>query len=114
MPIDSYAEGMSYEIFMRRAFPNNDNNKPGMHLSCLRNLIDKENGESWVSHLPSTKKQLEKVKGYMDKAFVKLINSNKDVGVKSVLMGLQEQVFESSASDELIRAIRKALEVTSP
>jgi hypothetical protein len=78
MPVDSYAEGMSYEILMKRSFQTTDNRKPGIHLSYLKNLIDAENGESWVSHLPSVKKQLEKIKVYMDKAFVKLIKSNKE------------------------------------
>lgn len=61
--MESYAEGMSYEIFMKRAFQTSDNSKPGVHLSYLRNLIDAENGELWVSHLPNAKKQLDNIKG---------------------------------------------------
>lgn len=111
--MDSYAEGMSYEIFMKRAFQTSDNNKPGIHLSYLRNLIDAENRESWVSHLPNAKKQLDEIKGYMDKAFVKLINSNKDVAVKSVLTGLRAEVLNSASSNDLIGIIRRALDVTT-
>lgn len=113
MAVNSYAEGMSYEIFMKRAFQTTDNRKPGIHLSYLKNLIDAENGESWVSHLPKAEKQLEKVKGYMEKALIKLIKSNKDSSVKSILSELQVEVSRSSGSYELIGVIRKALDVTS-
>ena len=113
MGVNSYAEGMSYEIFMKRAFQTTDNRKPGIHLSYLTNLIDAENGESWVSHLPKAQKQLEKVKGYIEKALVKLVKSNKDSGVKSILSALQLEVSLSSSSYELIGVIRKALDVTS-
>jgi hypothetical protein len=113
MAIDSYAEGMSYEAFMKRAFQTNDNGKPGIHLSYLTNLLDKENGESWVSHLPSAKKQIEKVKSYMDKAFMKLIKVNKDTSVKKALAGLQIQTKDSNSAAELSVIIRKALNLTS-
>ena len=112
MAIDSYAEGMSYENFMKRAFQTSDNNKPGIHLSNMKNLIDAESGESWVSHLPPAKKQLEKVKNYIEKAFVKLIKLNKEKVVKSQLSDLKMDILESQSADELSHIIRQALDLT--
>jgi hypothetical protein len=54
-------------------------------------------GEPWVSHLPKAQKQLEKVKGYMEKASAKLIKSNKDSGVKSMLSDFKWKFPEAVA-----------------
>ena len=112
MAVESYAEGMSYEIFMKRAFQTNDTSKPGIHLSNMKNLIDAENGESWVSHLPKANKQLEKVRGYMNKGFEKLIKTNKDLKVKSLLADLQVKTLQSGNAVELCGILRRALDVT--
>jgi hypothetical protein len=78
----------------------------------MRNLIDAENGESWVSHLPSADKQLVKVKGYIDKAFTKLIKRRRTDEKKIPLYLLQEKAQNSLHSAELLIVIEQALEIT--
>ena len=45
---NSYTQAMNYETFMCRAYGTYDTNKPGLHMSCMQNLIDAENGKGWV------------------------------------------------------------------
>lgn len=49
----------------------------------------------------------------MDKGFVKLIKSNKDITVKSALIDLQAELANSGSSDDLIGIIKRALDVTT-
>ena len=69
---ESYSAGSVYENFIRRAHGSNDRTKNGANSAYMTNLIDRENGESWVSHLPSADKQLEKVRVYLIKALEKI------------------------------------------
>lgn len=110
--MDNYGECMSYETFMKRAHKTHDNGKPGIHLSNMKNLLDAENNESWVKHLPAAPKQLIKVKGYIDKAFVKLVKSTRKAEIKLLLEQLQQQAAYSTEGTELLKVIRKALDAT--
>ena len=56
----SYSEGSLYEALIRRAYKQTDRSKNGAHSANMINLIDVENGESWVSHLPKYDKQFPK------------------------------------------------------
>ena len=61
--IDSYKDGMTYEIFMHRAFKSSDNSKPGMHCSVIQNLVQIESGDtSFKKWHGSFDKQFEKTK----------------------------------------------------
>jgi predicted outer membrane protein len=113
MGIDSYKKGSSYENFMRRAFNSFNSDKQEFSLSTMRNLIDAENGEPCVSHLPSAKKQLEKVKGHIYDAFDEMLSKKKYENQKSALKYLQSQANESNSSDELMKVIEQALELTN-
>ncbi|NLP59398.1 hypothetical protein [Lutibacter sp. B1] len=112
MSIETYKNGMMYENFMCRAFKTTDRMKPGIDISYMRNLIDAENGESWVSHLPSADKQLVKVKTYINKAFEKLIKRRRKEEDKMQLRLLQEKAQNSFSSGELLDIIEQTMEIT--
>lgn len=113
MGIESYKKGSSYENFMHRAFNSYNSGKLEHSLSVMRNLIDAENGETCVSHLPSAQKQLEKIKGYLHKAFDRLLETKKYQNDKIALLHLQNEIALSSSSDELMIIIEQALELTN-
>lgn len=112
MTIETYKNAMRYENFMCRAFKTYDRSKPGIDISYMRNLIDAENGESWVKHLPSADKQFNKIKNYIDKAFNKLIKRRRTEDKKMPLLILQEKAQNSYTSTELLYIIEQALELT--
>lgn len=113
MPIDSYTSGFSYERFMMRFMDTSDRRKPGVDVSYMRNLIDMENGESNVKHLGSKEKQLERVKKYMDKAFIKKLKSIKVESDKKKLEVFHGQVHVAYSSDQLLEIIREAMDITT-
>ena len=110
--MSTYTSAMRYENFMCRAFQTTDRRKPGIDISNMRNLIDAENGESWVSHLPSADKQLVKIRSYIDKAFEKLIKRRRTEEKRIPLLILQGNARNSDTSNELLSIIQNALELT--
>jgi hypothetical protein len=78
----------------------------------MRNLIDAENGEGWVSHLPSAEKQFAKVNSYIQKAFDKLIKRRRTEEKKNELLQLKERTINSRRSSELLDIIEEAMELT--
>ncbi len=112
MPIESYKNGMSYEIFICRAFKDLDNRKNGAHLSNMRNLIDAENGESFVSHLPNALKQLATVKQYMTKAIDKYLKNKLTDLEKESLSELKNRTEKAGTSSELLDIIEEGLLIT--
>jgi len=112
MSVESYKNGMSYEVFICRAFKNWDNSKNGAHLSNMRNLIDAENGESFVSHLPSASKQLATVKKYMTKAIDKYLKSKLTDLEKESLSELKNRAENATSSNELLDIIEEGLNIT--
>lgn len=112
MSDNTYVRAIRYENFMCRAFGTYDRRKPGLDISYMRNLIDAENGESWVSHLPSADKQLIKIKLYIDKAFDKFIAKRKTDEKKFPLIILKQKAQNSYDSEELLSIINQALMLT--
>jgi hypothetical protein len=113
MDIETYKKASNYEILMCRAFNTMDRAKPGIDISYMRNLIDSQNGESCVAHLPPFEKQLIKVKYYLDKAFDKLIGLRKYEVIKTPLMLLKEKVKDAETSNDLLKIIQQAIEITN-
>ncbi len=112
MSAEVYVKSMSYEIFMCRAFKTSDRSKPGLDISYMKNLIDSENGESHVSHLPSFIKQLESIKKHMDKALDKLIARRRTEVKQLPLYNLQIRTRNAKTSNDLLAIIEEALSLT--
>jgi len=53
MSAEVYIKATSHGNFMCRALKTSDTHMPRIGLYYMRNLIDVENGESWVSQFPS-------------------------------------------------------------
>lgn len=112
MTVEAYKQGMNYEIFICRAHNCWDNSKNGAHLSHMKNLIDAENGSSWVSHLGSPKKQIIDVKKNMLKAFDKYLSMNFTDEEKEDLNKLKGYTQDASSSSILLDIIDIALKIT--
>jgi hypothetical protein len=112
--IDSYKDGMTYEIFMHRAFKSSDTSKPGMHCSIIQNLVRVEDGDtSFVKWHGSFEKQLEKIKYYMHKAMDKYLKMKK-IPAENLdrLDILNSKIDRAYSSDDLISIIRETIELT--
>ena len=112
--IDSYKDGMTYEIFMHRAFRSSDNSKPGMHCSIIQNLVRVEQGDnSFVKWHGSFDKQFEKVKYYMHKAmdkYLKMKNIPPD-NLNKIEM-LNSKIDRANSTDDLLTIIDETIELT--
>lgn len=109
---NSYTQAMNYEIFMCRAYGTYDTSKPGLHMSCMQNLIDAENGKVWVGHLPSAEKQLVQVKKYLDIGFDKFIAKRKMDDQKFPLILLKQKASNSLCALDLLNIINQVLILT--
>jgi hypothetical protein len=112
--IDNYKDGMTYEIFMHRAFKSSDTSKPGMHCSIIQNLVRVEDGDtSFVKWHGSFEKQLEKIKYYMHKAMDKYLKM-KNIPAENLdrLDILNSKIDRAYSSDDLISIIRETIELT--
>lgn len=115
MGVEAYKDGMSYEIFIKRAYPTFSEKRQisaGGHLCYMRNLIDSEQGNSCVTHLGSTTKLLNEVKTYMDKAFDRFIAMNKDPQTDHDLRELKELTSQCQCSEDLMRIVNVGLKIT--
>lgn len=112
--IDSYKDGMTYEIFMHRAFKSSDNSKPGMHCSVIQNLVQIESGDtSFKKWHGSFDKQFEKTKVYMHKAMDKYLKMKKIPSENlDRLDFLNNQIDRAYSSDDLMDIIRETIELT--
>jgi len=112
--IESYKEGMTYEIFMHRAFRKYDTSKPGMHCSIIQNLVRVEDGDtSFVKWHGSFEKQLEKIKYYMHKAMDKYLKMKK-ISAENLarLDVLNLKIDRAYSSDDLMSIINETIELT--
>ncbi len=111
--IDAYMRGSRFEAFMRKAFPDKARNKPGMNGAEFQNLINSENGESFVKHLGSTAKLLTGIKKHMEKAMNKYL-SNKKLPENNLakIEALGHQISRCNSSDELYDIICSTIELT--
>lgn len=112
--IDSYRDGMAYEIFMHRAFKSSDNSRPGMHCSVIQNLVQIENGDtSFQKWHGSFEKQFEKTKVYMHKAMDRYLKMKKIPSDKlDRLYFLNSQIDKAYSSDDLMEIVRETIDLT--
>ena len=92
----SYLEVSLYEALIRRAFMQIDRSKNGAHSANMTNMIDAENGESWVSHLPKYDKQFSKIQSYLRKALNKILKWKLTDDEKSILIEQQLRLDNST------------------
>jgi hypothetical protein len=112
--IDSYKDGMNYEIFMHRAFKSSDTSKPGMHCSIIENLLRAEQGDtSFVKWHGSFDKQFEKVKYYMHKAMDKYLKMKKIPSENlNRIEILNSKIDRAYSTDDLLTIIVETIELT--
>lgn len=112
--LENYKDGMSYEIFMRRAFRSHDNSKKGMHCSIIQNLVRVEQGDnSFVRWHGSFTRQFEDAKKYMHSAMDKFLKM-KLIPVENLerLTILKSKIDRSANSRDLLIIIEEATELT--
>jgi hypothetical protein len=112
--IDSYKDGMTYEIFMHRAFRSSDTSKPGMHCSIIQNLVRVEQGDtSFEKWHGSFDKQFKKVKDYMHKAMDKYFKM-KNIPPENLnkLEMLNSKIDRANSTDDLFSIIDETIELT--
>ncbi len=112
--IESYKDGMNYEIFMLRAFRNSDNSKPGMHCSIIQNLVQIESGDTtFIKWHGSFEKQLDQAKKYMLKAMEKYLKIKKIPTENLARIEILKSHIElAESSKELINIIEVTNELT--
>lgn len=112
MNLSSYQKGSYFLQLMKLAFPNKNLSAPGMSGAILANLIDKENGEFWVKHLPSAPKQLVQIKKYMHAALQKLLE-NKKISRETAreLAMLKEQINGAYNGDDIYELVYVAIDL---
>lgn len=115
MNLTSYHKGTKLKALMSLGYPNKNSSAPGMSGVELANLIDKENGEFWVKHLPSAAKQLIKVKKYMHAALQKLLE-NKKLSNEAFreLSVLKEQINGAYNGDDIYELVAESLDLINP
>jgi hypothetical protein len=106
---ESYANGMNYEIFIRRAFKC-ERGKHGAETSLLRFLLEADGGNNNLSGPYS--KQFEKVKSYLTKAIDKFISRKPTNEELKGLIQLKEEVLDAPNASALVSIIRYGLDLT--
>lgn len=112
MSNDFYSDAMPYEWFICRAHNCLRQSRNGADMSFMRNLMFAEAGSNAVSHLPKYDKQLEKVKGYMDKALDKFLKRKLTAEEKSKINELKERLVMAYSTSALMQIVEEGLEVT--
>ena len=108
------SEGSSYENFMARAFNDYDNSKTGMHCSCMKNLIDAENGSTiLIDQIGSFAEQLSKVKKYMQDAIDKFIKRSNSVDKRELFTDAKFKIDQAQSTTELLQIIERVLVATN-
>ncbi len=112
MNSDSYQKGAMYEAFIRRAHQSVKTSSNGADSSFMQNLIDMESGRSNVKHLGSADKQVEKVKGYIDKALDKFLSKKLTDEERQQLTILKMRTERAYSSADLMGVVNAGLEAT--
>lgn len=109
----NYQKGVSYAIFIGRAFNDHTRSKKGSHETTFTNLIDAENRQSNSKDLESIKKMMERVKKYMLKAMDKyLVNKKIPQSNRSTIEALKNQIYNCNHSTQLLEIIKRTDELT--
>ena len=108
MKKDYYAEGIRYERLIRIAYNFKPSKGNGADKGFMRNAIWAENGASYVKHLGSYEKQLEKVKVFISKALIKLSNTKPYNNAGEYFLWLNSKVKNAYSTEELLYVIDKA------
>lgn len=107
-------KGSAYETFIRRAYLDSDNSKPGAHKSIIINLISAENGDPPLDkRLGSSEKQLSKAKTYIQKALDKYLKMKCIPPINLEKLGyLKQKIDLARTSYDLMGIIYEGLELT--
>lgn len=106
---NTYLVSYKYENFIRRVF-NCDVNKHGASLNYMQNVIFLEQGKNYSRHLGSLDKQVTKVKMYIEKALLHLIDKTKSKENKEYFKRLLEELTYSNSSLGMMNVVTLAFE----
>lgn len=106
---ESYANGMNYEIFIRRAFKC-ERGKHGAETALLQYLLEADAGRN--SLINSYSKQFEKVKTYLIKAIDKFLSRKPTEQELNGLIQMKHQVMNAYSASALVSIIRQGLDLT--
>lgn len=110
---EAYGQGIMYEYFIRRAFNCDRGTRHGADVGFMRNLIDTENGASWMkNHRHSYEKQFAAVSTYIGKALEKFLKQNLKDDERAKLTELNERLAAASSSADLMAIVNEGLEAT--
>lgn len=106
---ESYANGMNYEIFIRRAFKC-ERGKHGAETALFQYLLEADAGRNSLTG--SYSKQFEKVKAYLVKAIDKFLSRKPTEQELNGLLLLKQQVTNAYSASDLVGVIRYGLDLT--
>jgi len=110
---EAYGQGIMYEFFIRRAFNCDRGMRHGADVGFMRNLIDTENGASWMKgHRHSYEKQFATVSTYIGKALEKFLKQNLKEDERAKLTELSERLAVAASSVDLMAIVNEGLEAT--
>lgn len=78
----------------------------------MRNLIDKERGTAGTANLPSAEKQVEKMRGYMEKAFAKMLKWKLTADERVVIEEQLRRLDYAGDSTALLEIVNASLSAT--
>lgn len=106
---ESYANGMNYEIFIRRAFKC-ERGKHGAETALLQSLLEADAGRNNLM-TPYTK-QFEKVKTHLMKSIDKFLSRKPTENEYNGLVQMRNQVMNAHSASALIHVIEFGLNLT--
>ena len=112
MPAEFYTKSMLYEVFIRRAHQCERQRRNGADNSFMQNIMRKESGGASANRLPSLEKQMEKVKGYMEKALDKFLKRKLSEEEAAVLSSLKARLASAHSATALMEIVEEGLAVT--
>ena len=112
MSSQSYADGMKYEIFIRRAHNCGRGIENGAELSFVRNLINSEYKENHSKHLPQFNELIDDVKEYIVIAIDKFLDRNPTDEEQINLNELRDETESAMRSSEIVSIVVRGLEIT--
>lgn len=107
--VEDYQNSVFYETFIRRAHKSEKTPRNGADALLMASLINHEKGKARTGN---HEKQLEKVKGYIEKALEKFLRLKITEEEARDLQRLKSDLSSAYTSSQLMRIVEKGLEIT--
>lgn len=112
MDSQAYADGSMYEIFVCRAHRKYRHEVSGADSSCMKNLINTENGADLRRLAGSYEKQLENIKKHMGKALDKYLKFKLTPDERVTVERLKTKLAHAQDSADLMAIVNDGITAT--